>query len=105
MQQHQCAEPAQLHVLRDAIIASRGMAAWPVIWKGRWIWCGPPVDAPPAPLSPQIAGIDEHHANRFCMLRHAFTLDAVPAAAPARVTADSRYVLWVNGTEVHRGPA
>ena len=29
---------------------------------------------------------------------------AVPARVPARVTADSRYVLWVNGVEVARGP-
>ena len=29
----------------------------------------------------------------------------MPAAAPARFTADSRYVLWVNGQEVGRGPA
>jgi hypothetical protein len=32
------------------------------------------------------------------------TLPARPASAPLRVTADSRYVLWVNGVEVSRGP-
>ena len=32
-------------------------------------------------------------------------LDAVPASVPARVTADSRFVLFVNGVEVARGPA
>ena len=32
-------------------------------------------------------------------------LDEVPQSVPARVTADSRYVLWVNGQEVGRGPA
>ena len=32
-------------------------------------------------------------------------LDAVPARVPARITADSRYVLYVNGKELSRGPA
>ena len=31
-------------------------------------------------------------------------LQVLPAEAPARITADSRYVLWVNGHEVGRGP-
>jgi alpha-L-rhamnosidase len=38
------------------------------------------------------------------MFRRTFDLDTVPAEAPARITADSRYVLWVNGHEVGRGP-
>ena len=32
-------------------------------------------------------------------------VEVLPAEAPARITADSRYVLWVNGHEVGRGPA
>ena len=39
------------------------------------------------------------------MFRRRFDLKTVPAQAPARMTADSRYVLWVNGQEVGRGPA
>jgi alpha-L-rhamnosidase len=39
------------------------------------------------------------------MFRKTFDLEVVPAEAPTRVTADSRYVLWVNGREVGRGPA
>jgi hypothetical protein len=39
------------------------------------------------------------------LFRRAFTLDRLPASAPVRITADSRYVLWVNGVEVLRGPA
>ena len=30
---------------------------------------------------------------------------SLPADVPARITADSRYVLWVNDREVGRGPA
>lgn len=36
--------------------------------------------------------------------RRRFELTGRPAVATVRVTADSRYVLWVNGTEVARGP-
>jgi alpha-L-rhamnosidase len=38
------------------------------------------------------------------MFRQTFDLETVPPEAPARITADSRYVLWVNGQEVGRGP-
>lgn len=36
--------------------------------------------------------------------RREFELSSVPDSAPGRVFADSRYVLFVNGTEVRRGP-
>jgi hypothetical protein len=39
------------------------------------------------------------------MFRRTFDLQTLPTEAPARITADSRYVLWVNGNEVGRGPA
>ena len=54
-------------------------------WTGRWIWA-------PAP-GPTV------------LLRRAFDLESSPESAPARVTADSRYVLWCNGSEIDRGPA
>ena len=40
----------------------------------------------------------------WCCLRRSFELSEVPAQALARVTADSRYVLFLNGREVSRGP-
>ncbi len=43
--------------------------------------------------------------NRFCFLRRTIDLDKVPTSIPARITADSRFVLYVNGLEVARGPA
>jgi hypothetical protein len=39
------------------------------------------------------------------LFRRVFSLAAVPARVPARVTADSRYALFVNGREISRGPA
>ena len=76
---------------------------WPITWDARWIWTGPA----PLPVA-QIgaAGIPPKETwNRFCYLRRTVQLDAVPASVPARVTADSRFVLFVNGVEVARGPA
>ncbi len=43
--------------------------------------------------------------NRFCYLRRRFRLDSLAKRVPARVTADSRFLLYVNGKEVARGPA
>src|SRR5208283_3951100 len=37
--------------------------------------------------------------------RRTVHLESVPASVPARVTADSRFVMFVNGVEVARGPA
>lgn len=72
-----------------------------VRWSGHWIAAVPP--QPPA--SPISFGRDVPAAafsrNLF---RRVLTLDAVPQRVPARLTADSRYVLFVNGTEVGRGP-
>ena len=76
---------------------------WPITWDARWIWAGPA----PLPVSPiGAAGIPPKETwNRFCYLRRTVQLDAIPASVPARVTADSRFVMFVNGVEVARGPA
>src|SRR5260370_10364810 len=76
---------------------------WPIIWNARWIWAAPA--APPvSPIAP--AGVPPKATwNRFCYLRRTIELNSVPASAPARVTADSRFVLFVNGVEIARGPA
>jgi alpha-L-rhamnosidase len=60
-------------------------------WRGQWIWSA---DEPP-----------EGQFRRTVALRRTFALDATSPSAPARICADSRYVLWVNGCEVVRGPA
>ena len=68
---------------------------WPITWDARWIWAGP-APLPVAPIG--AAGIPPKETwNRFCYLRRTVQLDAIPASVPARVTADSRFVLFVNG--------
>ena len=51
------------------------------------------ISAPPGALP------DAH-----ALFRKQFTLAEAPERAPARVTADSRYLLYCNGQEVYRGP-
>jgi hypothetical protein len=43
--------------------------------------------------------------NIHYAFRHKLSLEDRPSAAPVRVTADARYILWVNGAYVGRGPA
>jgi hypothetical protein len=73
-------------------------------WRGQWIT----PDPQPEPdllasmdLSRPPAGV---HFSRS-LFRRTLELGGVPDSAPVRLTANSRYVLWVNGTEVGRGPA
>lgn len=73
----------------------------PIRWRGHWIWVPeesvafggflPTAERPPA-----------HEAHG--LFRKTVRLDRVPARVPARITADSRYALFVNGREVARGP-
>ena len=71
-------------------------------WHTRWIWAG---SSALVPVSVQTTRLDADASRRVVLLRTTVVLDgAVPDHVPARVTADSRYVLWVNGTEVARGP-
>ena len=73
-----------------------------VRWHGHWIVVEPP---PPPRFFPGGARFPEppRHEERG-LLRKTFTLDQVPARVPARLTADSRYRLYVNGQEVAHGP-
>ena len=56
-------------------------------WTATWIWA----DGRP-------------EGRHSVALRREVDLDAVPASVPARMSAVSRYALYVNGTEVSRGP-
>ncbi|HWE66460.1 MAG TPA: hypothetical protein VG298_07435 [Acidimicrobiales bacterium] len=60
-------------------------------WRAQWIWSAA---EPPA-----------GQARRTVAFRRVVSLTEVPAHVPTRICADSRYVLWVNGREVVRGPA
>jgi hypothetical protein len=71
-------------------------------WHARWIWAGPTALEP---VSVQTTRLDVEASRRVVLFRATVVLDdAVPDRVPARVTADSRYVLWVNDVEVARGP-
>ncbi|GIV69418.1 family 78 glycoside hydrolase catalytic domain [Caldilinea sp.] len=70
-------------------------------WRGHWIWTPEEAVKPAAGLA---AAIDPHAPERHALFRKRFHLDLVPHRAPARITADSRYVLFVNEQEVFRGP-
>jgi hypothetical protein len=58
--------------------------------NARWIW--------PAPVN-----LDE--TDRRVQYRKTFELNAIPKHAELLITADSLYVLWVNGNYAGRGPA
>ena len=47
---------------------------------------------------------EEKPANAYTQFRKSFTLDTVPTTATVHVTADCRYLLYVNGRMVGRGP-
>ena len=71
-------------------------------WSGHWIAPEPPAQE----ASPHsMFGPAEPAPFSRSMFRRTVSLAEVPGAVPARLTADSRYVLWVNGQEVGRGPA
>jgi alpha-L-rhamnosidase len=70
-------------------------------WRGQWIGAAlPHLAGIVAPLGATMA------AGGFTriLMRRTFVLDELPDRAPARLTADSRYVLFVNGRELGRGP-
>lgn len=70
-------------------------------WQGHWIWVP---EEPVTPSRPLSAGINPHASETHGLFRKTIHLDQVPDRAPARLTADSRYALFVNGQEVFRGP-
>jgi hypothetical protein len=73
----------------QVLISSRLPGPPPVPWSARWI-------------THPAAG--RHHSD-VLHFRCAFTLDAVPATLPVRVSADNRYQLYVNGAFASEGPA
>ncbi len=72
-----------------------------VRWHGHWV----AADVPEFEVDPTSTGADLRHAGfSKVQFRRSFTVTDVPASAPLRISADSRYILWVNGVEVGRGP-
>jgi alpha-L-rhamnosidase len=72
-----------------------------VRWTGHWV----APDVPDFTIDPTSVGSDLPPAGfSRSLFRRGFDLEDVPARVPLRLSADSRYVLWVNGIEVGRGP-
>lgn len=69
-------------------------------WRGAWIW----VDPPPQGRFRPGWGAEPKRSEARGLFRKTFVLDRVPDRVPARITADSRYLLFANGQEVFRGP-
>jgi hypothetical protein len=72
-------------------------------WKGHWIWV-PEEKIQMGGFLPGMDDSSQKKAESHGLFRKTFTLDSLPARAPARITADSRYLLYVNGQQVYRGP-
>lgn len=84
-----------------ATIASPASAFGGIGWRAHWIGADPSGGGSEVGLGTSDARAPFHRS----IFRSTVSLDAVPSTAPARLTADSRYVLFVNGAEVGRGPA
>lgn len=69
---------------------------WEGGWRGRWIWDRAPDESYWWRL--------HESAPHFTYLRKTFRIDRLPDHFWSRVTCDSRYVLYLNGEIVGRGP-
>ncbi|MFZ9232416.1 MAG: alpha-L-rhamnosidase N-terminal domain-containing protein, partial [Ilumatobacteraceae bacterium] len=69
-------------------------------WRANWIWHGRPKLT--MRTSTRTALVDPR--DRVVLFRRTIELDEVPEWAPARIWVDGRYILYVNGHEVARGP-
>lgn len=69
---------------------------WSGSWRGRWIWDRAPDEA----YWWRSTAADDH----VVYLRRTFTVSTIPARVLARATCDSRYVLFLNGDLLGRGP-
>lgn len=69
---------------------------WPHDWRGQWIWDGAPAES--------YWWRSQDSEPHFTYLRARLSLAKAPASLWCRVTCDSRYVLYVNGQLVGRGP-
>ena len=72
-----------------------------VRWRGHWV----APDVPEFEIDPTSVGSDLPPADfSRAQFRRVFDIEDVPPRVPLRLSADSRYLLWINGVEVGRGP-
>src|SRR5262249_39731457 len=93
---------AKIGLRRDSLGEPMG-TKWPITWGARWVWAQEPAN-PQRGIAPQPIPPRETW-NRFCYLRRTFDIESIPESVPARVSADSRFILYINGVEAARGPA
>ncbi|HWI01999.1 MAG TPA: alpha-L-rhamnosidase N-terminal domain-containing protein [Propionibacteriaceae bacterium] len=71
-----------------------------VRWRAHWV----APDVPEFVIDPTSVGCDLPPAEfSRALFRRVFDVEDLPPRAALRLSADSRYVLWVNGAEVGRG--
>ncbi len=70
-------------------------------WHGHWIWVP---EEPVVASGGFAASIDPQAKESHGLFRKTFSLAQVPDRVPARITADLRYALYINGQELGRGP-
>lgn len=85
--------------MASAAVSPRDFPA--IRWRGHWVWV-PEETITPGSLFP--GGAPPPSPEAHGLFRTTFQLDLVPERAPARITADARYALFVNAREVSRGP-
>ena len=59
-----------------------------VDWQAVWIW----------------HENDQRRINSYFHFRKIFDVEAIPEASMLHITADTKYMVWINGKEVGRGP-
>ena len=72
-----------------------------VRWHGHWVWL---LEEEVQPSGFWTATQEREPHETHGLFRKRLMLEAVPERVPARLTADSRYILYVNGVELGRGP-
>ncbi len=84
-----------------SVEAGRLALELPFRWDAQWIWHGDVALARDNPMQ----SVHRHNVrDRWVLLRREIDLDAPVDGALLRAAGDSRFVVWVNGVEVSRGP-
>lgn len=74
---------------------------WDRRWDARWIWIE---DSARAHADTFQVDVVDRRPDTVVLFRRTFEIDDVPSVCPARITADGRYRLFVNGALLGMGP-
>ncbi|HZX01483.1 alpha-L-rhamnosidase N-terminal domain-containing protein, partial [Kribbella sp.] len=73
------------------------------MWTGQWIWSAGTALGGPTRSQP-YGSLDRARFDQRVLFRRVFEVADVPGDAWLRISADARYLLYVNGSEVGAGP-